>query len=330
MQRRWFKGDTHLHTTNSDGHLHQYELIDRCKKLGLDWIMITDHNFNTVESSYSSDGLTVIQGQELTGYNGHINVWGEKIPFEPPYKLDTIEDYKTITEKARECGAIVSVNHPFCSNCPFRLDIDEYPMDCVEVWNTIQHSDNTRNLKWWVGKLLEGKRIAAVGGSDFHRNYAGMDMLAMPTTITYAKSNSKEDILEALKEGRSVVTNRPDSSMIYLSVEGAQLGDSVELKDGLTGECVATKLKPGFALRIFNNDKIIYSHTASFFENEHKAVFGVKEKGFIRAEIDYTLKGVFLKAFAALEHKIFSGFNRGMPETADELFRAFTNPIWIE
>ena len=28
MDRRWFKGDTHLHTTNSDGSLHQYELID--------------------------------------------------------------------------------------------------------------------------------------------------------------------------------------------------------------------------------------------------------------------------------------------------------------
>lgn len=49
MQRHWFKGDTHLHTLNSDGHLHQYELIERCKKLGLDYIIITDHNYDTVE-----------------------------------------------------------------------------------------------------------------------------------------------------------------------------------------------------------------------------------------------------------------------------------------
>lgn len=55
MQRHWFKGDTHLHTLNSDGHLHQYELIERCKKLGLDYIIITDHNYDTVEKSYSSD-----------------------------------------------------------------------------------------------------------------------------------------------------------------------------------------------------------------------------------------------------------------------------------
>ncbi len=329
MERRWFKGDTHLHTTNSDGHLHQYELIERCKKSGLDWIIITDHNFNTVEKSYSSDGLTVIQGQELTGKLGHINVWGEKIPFEPPYTLDSFEDYTAITEKAKENGAVISVNHPFCSNCPFRLDIDAYPLDCVEVWNTIQHSDNTRNMQWWVKKLLEGKRLPAVGGSDFHRDYAKMDFLAMPTTITHAKSNSKEDILEAITQGRSVVTNKPNASMIYLKVDDAELGDTISLGDGLTGECTATKLKPGFTLRIFNNDKIIYSHTAKFFEKEHRAIFGIKEKGFIRAEIDYTLKGAFLKSFAALEHKIFSGFNRDMPETASELFWAFTNPIWI-
>ena len=87
MERRWLKGDTHLHTTNSDGSLHQYELIERCKKLGLDWIMITDHNYNTVEKTYSSDGLTVIQGQELTGYNGHVNVWGAKVASPTPDEL---------------------------------------------------------------------------------------------------------------------------------------------------------------------------------------------------------------------------------------------------
>ena len=329
MERRWFKGDTHLHTTNSDGKLHQYELIERCKKSGLDWIMITDHNFNTVEKSYSSDGLTVIQGQELTGYNGHVNVWGAKIPFEPPYKLDTIEDYIKITSKAKENGATVSVNHPFCSNCPFRLDLDAFPKDCVEVWNTIQHTDNNFAKEWWTQKLLQGERIPAVGGSDFHEDYVKLDFLAMPTTITHAKSNKPEDILEALREGRSVVTNKPETSMIYLRVEGAELGDEIELKDGLTGECTATKLLPGHTLKIYNNDNLIYSHTATGYEKEHRAIFGIKEKGFIRAEIDYKLIGPYKKLISFAENKFFSAHNVSHPPTADEFYWAFTNPIWI-
>ena len=149
MQRHWFKGDTHLHTLNSDGHLHQYELIERCKKLGLDYIIITDHNYDTVEKSYSSDGLLVIKGQEVTGDNGHVNIWGENVGFKPPYDLSNLHAYKKIAAKAKKNGATISVNHPFCSNCGFLLDLDDMPMDCVEVWNTIQHSDNIKNLNWW-------------------------------------------------------------------------------------------------------------------------------------------------------------------------------------
>ncbi len=195
MERKWLKGDTHLHTTNSDGVLHQYELIDRCKELGLDWMIITDHNFDTVRETYSSDGLTVIKGQEITGDNGHVNVWGAEVGYEPPYNLSNIDAYKKIMKKAKKNGATVSVNHPFCSMCGFLMDIDDFPMDCVEVWNTVQHSDNIKNLKWWVGKLDEGIKIGAVGGSDYHRNYVGVNILAMPTTITHSLSNDADDIL---------------------------------------------------------------------------------------------------------------------------------------
>lgn len=327
MQRRWFKGDTHLHTLGSvdDGVHHQYELIEKAKKAGLDWMIITDHNFNSLEKSYSSDGLTVIQGQEVTGHNGHVNVWGAKVAYDPPYDLSDIDAYKKIMKASKENGATVSVNHPFCSMCPFRMDIDDFPMDCVEVWNTIQHSDNIKNMDWWVGKLNAGIKIGAVGGSDFHRNHAGIDLFAMPTTITHAKSNSPEDILEALREGRSVVTNRPDTSMIYLKVEDAELGDTITLESGLTGTCEVTKLLPGHTLKIFNNDKVIYQHTASGYEKRHEAVFGVKEKGYIRAQIDYVYPAPVKKLYTFVEKKILHGSGVVPP-----FFWAFTNPIWID
>lgn len=119
MQRHWFKGDTHLHTLNSDGHLHQYELIERCKKLGLDYIIITDHNYDTVEKSYSSDGLLVIKGQEVTGDNGHVNIWGENVGFKPPYDLSNLHAYKKIAAKAKKNGATISVIIRFAQTAAF-------------------------------------------------------------------------------------------------------------------------------------------------------------------------------------------------------------------
>ncbi len=327
MSRKWLKGDTHLHTLNSDGSVHQYELIERCKKLGLDYAIITDHNYNTVEKSYSSDGLTVIQGQELTGELGHINVWGEKIPFEPPYDLENIEAYKKITDKAKKNGATISVNHPFCSMCGFHMDIDDYEMDCVEVWNTIQHSDNTKNMAWWVKKLNEGKKIGAVGGSDWHKDYIpGVNMLAMPCTITYAKSNSPDDILEALREGRSVVTNTPNSSMIYLTVGDKTVGDTVEFDENLTGKCKVTKLLPSYVLKIYNNNKLIYQHRASKYEKEFEVSFDIKEKGYIRAQIDFTMA----KPLKALFQTVEQNYLGSKEKAQSTMFWAFTNPIWID
>lgn len=326
MGRRWFKGDTHLHTVNSDGSLHQYELIERCKALGLDYIIITDHNYDTVKESYSSDGLNVIKGQEITGDNGHVNVWGAEVGTEPPYDLSSLDSYKKIMKKAKKNGATISVNHPFCSNCGFRLNIDDMPMDCVEVWNTIQHSDNVKNLKWWINQLDKGIRIGAVGGSDFHRNYAKIDMLAMPTTVTHAKSNTPQDILEAMREGRSVVTNRPNTSMIYLSVDGAQLGDTVKLEGSyLVGRCRATKLLPGFTLKIYNNHELVYSHTSKLYEREHNAVFEIKQKGYVRAEIDYKFTTGLKKVYKIAEKRFLHGSGE-----VPEFYWAFTNPIWID
>ena len=99
MERKWFKGDTHLHTINSDGVLTKGQLVEYCKKQGLNFIIITDHNYNTVEKSYYDDDMLVIQGQELTDDNGHVNIWGTKVPEEPPYTLNTREDYEKIMSK---------------------------------------------------------------------------------------------------------------------------------------------------------------------------------------------------------------------------------------
>ena len=170
--RIWLKGDTHLHTCNSDGKLTPGQLVEACQQAGLDYAIITDHNYNTVKASYTDKNLLVMQGQEITDDLGHINVWGKKVPQDPPYILKTTEDYDAVLAPCREAGATISVNHPFCSMCGFHMDLEHFHFDCVEVWNTIHHSDNVKNMNWWHNQLLQGNHIAAVGGSDFHKDIA--------------------------------------------------------------------------------------------------------------------------------------------------------------
>lgn len=326
MERQWYKGDTHLHTTLSwDGHHTKGQLVEMCKKKGLDFMIITDHNNNSVEKSYNDGDMLVIQGQELTDEPGHVNVWGKKVPDEPSFTLRTAEDYAGVIQRCKEAGATVSANHPFCSNCPFRLNLEDYPFDCVEVWNTIQHSDNMKNRDWWVGQLLKGNRIGAVGGSDFHRDQFGISLLAMPTTIVHAKSNTEEDILTAMREGRSVITNRPNTSMIYLTCGDANIGDTVSLRDNKKAELKITNLKKGHKITVYNNEKVIYEHIAAKNTPAFVTSFDIKETGFIRAEITYKFSPVIKKIYTAVESRFLHGDG-----SVPDFIWAFTNPIWVE
>lgn len=330
-ERQWYKGDTHLHTLNSDGVLTKGQLVDKCKQSGLDFMIITDHNFNSVEKTYFDKDMLVIQGQEITGEPGHVNIWGKKVPLEPPYALDTADDYKYIIGLCEEAGATISLNHPFCSNCPFRLDMEAYPFDCVEVWNTIQHSDNIKNMQWWHNQLLKGNHIAAVGGSDFHRDY-GIPFLACPTTYVNAKSKTEEDILAAMREGRCTVTNSPKSTTIFLHCGEAEIGDTVKLSENKKLEVRVSDFKKGHTLKVYNNDKIIFESTAQKTAVGYIAEVDIEEPGFVRAEITYRFNPIFEKIYAFVERKFLS--NRGVKNDAPlglpDFFWAFTNPIWVE
>lgn len=330
-ERQWYKGDTHMHTINSDGVLTKGQLVDKCKKAGLDFMIITDHNFNSVEKSYFDKDMLVIQGQELTDEPGHVNIWGKKVPFDPPHKLDTAEDYHRYIDACKKEGAVVSLNHPFCSNCPFRLKPEDYPFDCVEVWNTIQHSDNIKNMKWWHNQLLQGKKIPAVGGSDFHRDYI-IPFLAMPTTYVNAKSKSEKDILEAICEGRCTVANTPNSTTIFMQCGNAEIGDTVKLSDNSRLEIRVSDFKKGHTLKVYNNNKVIFESTAEKTAEGYLAEVEIQEKGFVRAEITYRFNPLIEKVYAFAEKKFLSsrGVKSGDNLTLPAFFYAFTNPIWVE
>lgn len=323
--RIWLKGDTHLHTCNSDGKLTPGQLVEACQQAGLDYAIITDHNYNTVKASYTDKNLLVMQGQEITDDLGHINVWGKKVPQDPPYILKTVEDYDAVLAPCREAGATISVNHPFCSMCGFHMDLEHFHFDCVEVWNTIQHSDNIKNMNWWHNQLLQGNHIAAVGGSDFHKDIGPLKLLANPTTIVHTTAKTEEAVLQALREGRSVVTNKPGTSMIYLTVGDANVGDTVSYAPGLTGKVAVTKFKKGHTIKVFNNNDVILEHTAAQSSDRMELDFEIRKPGFIRAEIDYTFRPVMRALYHTVEEKYLHANVADLPP----FFWAFTNPIWI-
>ncbi len=328
-KRHWLKGDFHLHTCNSDGHYKPEELYDMLFELGMDFAFITDHNVNTPGmKSFNHRGVAIFPGMEISGNLGHVNIFGEGLPFERIERPNTPEEYYSLVDKARECGAHISVNHPFDRKLSWRIDRDTFKMNSVELWNSPMHTDNVYCMDWWTKKLLNGEFIPAVGGSDYHQDYVVTKLLCVPTTYVCSESNEIEDILAAVKRGNITVTNSSKSPVIYISSGDAVCGDTVDFSENKTVRVQLSQLKKGQTLRVYNNEKIIYELKAEHTVKDIDEEISVKEKGYVRADVRFAFPKLVEKGYVKLAGSVFGMHDEGEP--VPDMIYSFTNPIFFE
>lgn len=328
-KRHWLKGDCHLHTCNSDGQYKPEELYDMLFELGMDFAFITDHNVNSPGmKAFNHRGVAIFPGMEISGGLGHVNVWGEGLPFERIERPNTEEEYEVLVSKAREAGAHISVNHPFDRKLSWRIDVDNYEMDSVEVWNSPMHTDNVYCMDWWTSKLLKGEFIPAVGGSDYHRDYVVTKLLCVPTTYVYSESNSIEDILAAIKRGNIVVTNSPKAPRLMITSGDAVPGDRVCYKENKSVTVSVEKLKAGQTLRLYHNENVIYEITAKkTIKNLNETVL-VPSEGYVRADIRFTYSPPVKLIYEKIAGGMMGMHAKG--EEVPDMIYSFTNPIFFD
>ncbi|MFA5449923.1 MAG: CehA/McbA family metallohydrolase [Clostridia bacterium] len=324
---RWLKGDTHSHTTHSDGKFSRLALGKKARAKGLDFLIYTDHNKNTEGAELPSiNGLTPIRGLELTTFDGHINMWGLARPFTGSFAPKNRDDLLSKNREAHELGAVQSLCHPQCALCPWNWGFDDFIYECYEVWNAPMSKNNLLAVEFWDGMLKKGKRIAAVGGSDFHKDYIITDLLAVPTTVVYTASASPTDILEGLRTGKAVIMRSPKATMVELFVNGAMIGEETEYTQGATVTVKATDMRRSHTLRLIDSEGEFYTFTAKKRGNYSLEV-PLRGKGYVRAEIKYKPGG-----YERLIYRIISFFMYGNKEIFAPVPRfiyTLTNPIYL-
>lgn len=300
-QKRWLKGDLHMHSTASDGENDPYALAKRAKKEGLDFIAIADHN-NYCENLHLPvlPGLTLIPAVEWTHYKGHINFFGVKAPFGNSFIANSDEEMKALLAQVAERGALISLNHPKDALCPYLWEATE-GFHMIEVWNGPMRPANLKAADWWHQLLLTGKRIPIVGGSDFHRD-KGPVRFAHPTTFVYTDTPSAEDICEALSRGHSFVTASPNG--VRLSIREACFGDVCQSERGKLWHFEAENGRAGMQLRLMT------------------------ERG-VQAEVPFRLDGT-----AKLEIREdgwrFAYLSAGVKAGEHFWLKAISNPVYFE
>jgi predicted metal-dependent phosphoesterase TrpH len=161
--------DHHIHTSrhSPDSCLDPLELIERAREVGLDGIVITEHDYQwhrdeLAELSARAHGLTILSGAEISAREGHFLVYGLPDLEETPAGI-TLSD---LIEVVRLHKAAIVAAHPFRWGQEFDRLVDRHGpvFDALElVSNNV--STETRAM---TARLVKERAMAATGSSDGH------------------------------------------------------------------------------------------------------------------------------------------------------------------
>lgn len=200
---RWFKGNLHTHTTQSDGLLSPEQAIAWYREHGYDFISITDHWVLTPGEVIGRDFIT-ITGSELHGPGYHLVALG--IPALPD--RDLADSPQALTDAIVSQGGLSFMAHPYWSG---QTSADIAPVKSalgIEVFNAV--CENARGLGYsrvhWDQLLAGGLRLTGLAVDDVHWKHG-----AQGQGFIMARAERLEEplILEAIRQGHFYASTGP-------------------------------------------------------------------------------------------------------------------------
>lgn len=181
---RWFKGNTHTHTNQSDGDSTPEEVIAWYRAHGYNFLALSDHNLVVdcgLLRSHERRDFILIPGEEISvNHDGtpiHLNALGVSQALPPLVggtKADTLRDNLAAVLRA---GGLGHVNHP---NFRFALTSEDMlPVEnlrFLEIYNghpaVYNDGDETQGCPsvetMWDDLLSSGQRVYGLAVDDAH------------------------------------------------------------------------------------------------------------------------------------------------------------------
>jgi hypothetical protein len=118
---RWYKGNTHTHTINSDGDSTPDDVVKWYREHGYQFLVLTDHNVLTSVDGLNAlhgadDRFLVIKGEEITDPFGgkplHINGLDVSARVSPQGGTSVVDVLQRNVDAIRQAKGIPHINHP--------------------------------------------------------------------------------------------------------------------------------------------------------------------------------------------------------------------------
>jgi hypothetical protein len=182
---RWYKGNTHTHTLNSDGDSTPDEVVRWYREHGYHFLVLTDHNYLTDVASLNglhgaSEKFLVIKGEEVTSSfqtkSVHVNGLDVSAQVEPSRNAASIvETIQRNVDAIRKANGIPHINHP---NFGWSITVDELKQvknnRLFEVYNghPLVHNNGGGGVpgmeEAWDTILSQGTVLYGIAVDDAH------------------------------------------------------------------------------------------------------------------------------------------------------------------
>ncbi|MFH1732416.1 MAG: CehA/McbA family metallohydrolase [Planctomycetota bacterium] len=227
---RWFKGNTHIHSTFSDGGKTPDELAEMYAAAGYDFLCRTDHGVaSDVAAEDGSPPLLWIDGIEINGADGsggdyHVICLGKFV--ELPAEAGIVEQMRA----AREQDGIIILAHPrWCGNS--QADALRHGFDGLEIYNHVCQWLNGKGdgFVHWDMMLANDPGTLGLAVDDAHTRpeHPGWNG---GWIVVNAAQCTRDAILTAIRAGNFYASTGPEFASIEMSVsvETNDEGEEIE------------------------------------------------------------------------------------------------------
>jgi hypothetical protein len=199
----WFRGNTHTHSTLSDGEWPLEQVIAFYRDQGYAFLAVTDHDTFTDLSGHTRPDFLALSSDEVTVRGrDHIVGLGLKGP------VESFTDHQMTIDGIAEQGGLAVIAHPNWTHLSVERCLQLHGYAAIEILNVVCNflEYNGYALEYWDQLLTRGVRIWGIASDDAHRiPYQG----AKAWIVVNAERLTAEDILRNIRSGNFYASSGP-------------------------------------------------------------------------------------------------------------------------
>ncbi len=219
LSGNWYKGNTHCHTTMSDGRKEPSEAVQWYRDHRYDFLVLTDHYKVPSADESPSDGILVVPGIELDAVDpqiGDYHLVGLGVrSYDAPRQTDL--PLQTAIDRLIGLSGLPVLCHPYWMNLRSADLKGIHGLAALEVFNTTCELYNGKGLSdtLWDELLARGTQLWGIAADDTHwkpqRDDPGGGWI-----MVKALECTEESILMAISHGHFWATSGPQLKNVWI------------------------------------------------------------------------------------------------------------------